>query len=168
MYNLSSTLDKTKPKFTTSGSSPGSGRTQGMTQRLPATLWALVSVTYMVTKQVAMGKTSHTVGHFFLSFTHFQVLCTTKRFATSCTLVGFGISMHNKMHAQRAPCGQLQRAHRTLVGGLPMRVTVNLQPVLCLEAERSKTHAQLPIHSFSRNYQLMKMVKCHYPGYFKF
>jgi hypothetical protein len=64
----------------------------------------------------------------------FQVLRTTKRFATSCTLVGFGISMHNKMHAQCAPCGQLQRAHWTLVGGLPMRVTVNLQPVFCLEA----------------------------------
>jgi len=161
VHNLSSTLDKTKQKFTTSGSSPGSGRTQDMSQQLSATLWAQVSVTHTVTKQVAMGKTSHTVGHFFLSFTHFQVLRTTKRFATSCTLVGFGISMHNKMHAQCAPCGQLQRAHWTLVGGLPMRVTVNLQPVFCLEAEPSKTHAQLPIHSFSRNCPLMKMVKCH-------
>jgi hypothetical protein len=36
-----------------------------MTEQLPATLWAQVSVTYMVTKQVAMGKTSHKVGHFF-------------------------------------------------------------------------------------------------------
>ena len=102
-----------------------------------------------------MGKTSHTAGNFFISFTHFQILCTTKRFATSCTLVGFGISMHNKMHAQCAPCGQLQRAHGTLVGGLPMCVTVNLQPVLRLETESSKMHAQLPIHSFSRNCPLM-------------
>jgi len=98
---------------------------------------------------------------FFLSFTHFQILRTTKCFATSCTLVGFGISMHNKMHAQCAPCGQLQRAHWTLVGGLPMRVTVNLQPVLSLETESSKTHAQLPIQSFSRNCPLIKMVKWH-------
>lgn len=66
--------------------------------------------------------------------------------------------MHNKMHAQCAPCGQLQRAHWTLVGGLPMCVTVNLQPVLCLETESSKRHAQLPICSFSRNCPLMKMV----------
>jgi hypothetical protein len=68
-----------------------------------------------------------------LSFTHFKVFCTPKRFAASCTLVGFGISMYYKVHAQCASCGQLQGAHWTLVGSLPMCVTMNLQSVLCLE-----------------------------------
>lgn len=52
-----------------------------MTQQLPTRLWAEVSVTYMVTKQVAMGKTSHTVSHFFFKFhslsnpSHDETLC---------------------------------------------------------------------------------------------